>query len=167
MSDALEIRLLRPDELETFRTIRLRAILEEPTAFLDDHDDWKDKPLEAYKRFLSSPVACAFAGREPVGMAVLGTYIGTKLKHKGIIGAVYVAPEMRGRGLAKKLILLLEEQAKNMGIEQLSLATNIRNDATIGLYEKLGFIACGVEMHILKLPDGSYIDDVQMVKFLK
>ena len=167
MPHAIDIRLLQPDELETLRDIRLRALADEPTAFLDDHDEWKDKPLEAYKRFLSNPVACAFAEGRPVGMTSLIPYLGVKLRHKAMIGAVYVSPEMRGQGIAKKMIYLLEDKAIDMGIEQLSLATNIKNEVTLGLYESLGFIACGIEMHILKMADGSYIDDVQMIKFLR
>ena len=167
MADTLEIRLLRPDELETLRAVRLRALKDTPDAFLDDYDEWEEKPLEAFKRFFKGYVACAFFNGRPAGMAILSGYEGRKLKHKGIIGAVFVVPEARGRGAAKKLITILEQKAIDIGIEQLSLATNIRNPATIGLYESLGFIACGVEMHILKMPDGSYIDDVQMIKFLK
>ena len=167
MTTALQIRLLDPTELDALREIRLRAIEDTPDAFLDDYDEWAAKPPEAFARFFKGHVAAAFLGEQIVGMATLSRYEGRKLKHKGMIGAVYVAPEARGRGAAKKLLLLLEEKAQSLDIEQLSLATNINNPVTIGLYEGLGYIACGVEMHILKMPDGSYIDDVQMIKFLR
>ena len=164
----ITFRILDPSELELLRAIRLRAIKEEPTAFLDDYEEWKDNPLKMYGRFFNNGhVACAFMGDQAVGMSGLYRQPGCKLRHKGMIGAVYVAPEARRRGVAKKLIKLLEDKAISLDIEQLSLSTNIKNPMTVSLYESLGFIACGVEMHLLKMPDGSYIDDVQMIKFLK
>lgn len=53
--------------------------------------------------------------------------------------SMLVSPEMRGKGLAKEMILYSEEKAKEMGLKKLSLEVNEKNHAAIQLYETVGF----------------------------
>jgi GNAT superfamily N-acetyltransferase len=52
---------------------------------------------------------------------------------------MYVAPEMRGRGIARKILDHLEGAARTMGAERLVLETGIHQEEAIGLYRKAGF----------------------------
>ena len=58
------------------------------------------------------------------------------------------------------------EQAKANGFEQLELGVFEDNQAAIHLYEKFGFRTCGVQPRAFKLKDGSYRDELFMVKML-
>ena len=101
-----------------------------------------------------------------VGFAGLSRYNGAKIRHKGNVGPVYVAPEQRGKGLAKNMLVMLENLAKKEGIERLILSTDTTNQVTQQLYMRLGYEPWGVEKHILKLSNGTYVDDVVMTKSL-
>jgi putative acetyltransferase len=57
----------------------------------------------------------------------------------GEIKRMYVRPEFRGRGLAKKLLDHLADYARSHGVGILRLETGIHQRAAIGLYEGAGF----------------------------
>ena len=52
---------------------------------------------------------------------------------------VYVQPEMRRAGVARRLMLELEILAREAGFRELWLETGIRQPASIQLYETLGY----------------------------
>lgn len=55
----------------------------------------------------------------------------------GYIQDVVIKPNLRGRGLGKKIIFSLVREAKNRGLEWIGL---IGEPNTQGFYEKLGFV---------------------------
>ena len=57
---------------------------------------------------------------------------------------VAVSPSFRRQGLGEKLLIALEEYAKNKGAERLLLEVREGNSPARGLYEKLGFAPFGV-----------------------
>jgi putative acetyltransferase len=52
---------------------------------------------------------------------------------------MYVEPELRGRGVAKKILDSLEDAARALGARRLVLETGIYQDEAIGLYRRAGF----------------------------
>ncbi len=161
-------RFLETSDVGAFRALRLRGLKEEPSAFLECYEDALERPADAYLSYFNNGrIAGAFVDNALVGMVALFPMRGAKLRHKATIGGVYVAPEARGRGIARRLMIMVNHEAQEMGLEQLQLSTNTLNRVTITLYESLGFARSGREPHILKLADGSYVDDITMVKFLK
>lgn len=163
----MTIRLLTVSDVAPFRELFLRSLKEEPSAFLHDDRDASLWSIERLEKFVKNGwMVGAFDGDQLLGFAGLSRYQGRKIQHKGNIGPVYVAPEARGRKLAAGMMIILEEIAKGEGIERLMLSTDVTNAITQHLYKRLGYIAWGVEKHILKLADGSYVDDVVMVKLL-
>lgn len=160
-----ETRLLTAADAEAFHRLRLRAVKEEPRSFLETYEEAKQKTAASY--FESGWIAGAFSGDALVGITGLFRHKGAKVAHKGTVWGVYVAPEARGQGLARRLIETVVEEAARAGLELVQISTDITNPATKGLYQSLGFEPYGTEKHITKLSDGSYVDDVWMVKFLK
>ena len=51
----------------------------------------------------------------------------------------FVAPWARGAGLARSLVLIAEEQAKNLGFSLLKLSVRSTNETAIKLYESLDY----------------------------
>lgn len=56
---------------------------------------------------------------------------------------VVIAEKFLGQGLAKKLLMHIEDYAKNKGIRSLKADTNYDNAAMLGTFEKMGYQYCG------------------------
>jgi GNAT superfamily N-acetyltransferase len=52
---------------------------------------------------------------------------------------MYVLPELRGRGIARRLLDALEDEARSLGVSRLLLETGTRQPEAIALYLKVGF----------------------------
>ncbi|MCV2885166.1 GNAT family N-acetyltransferase [Aestuariibacter sp. AA17] len=76
----------------------------------------------------------------------------THARH-GYLGFMYVAPEMRGRGLNKDVISKLVDWAKQHNIHDFYLDVYSQNASAIRAYEKLGFRPALVEMKLHLSPD--------------
>ena len=59
--------------------------------------------------------------------------------HYGEIKRVYVLPSARGKGIAKAVMIYLENSIVTKGIKIARLETGIHQMEAIGLYEKLGY----------------------------
>ncbi|MGK5023318.1 GNAT family N-acetyltransferase [Janthinobacterium sp. RB2R34] len=69
----------------------------------------------------------------------------------GEVKRMYVKPEVRGLGAAKKLMALLEQAARDEGCPLMTLETGPSQPEAIALYQRQGFERCG--------PFGDYRDD--------
>jgi putative acetyltransferase len=63
---------------------------------------------------------------------------------------MYSTPEVRGRGVAKALLLRLEEEAREAGVGLLRIETGIHQREALRFYEAAGYRRCG--------PFGPYAD---------
>ncbi|MFC7623284.1 GNAT family N-acetyltransferase [Microlunatus sp. GCM10028923] len=68
----------------------------------------------------------------------------------GELKRMFVLPDYRGRGIARKLVVALEDLAGAMGCHTLLLATGVRQPEAIALYERCGYVP--VERY------GKYVD---------
>lgn len=74
--------------------------------------------------------------------------------------SIAVAPSEKGRGVGKKLIEHFIQNMMQDGIQKIGLSTDRdNNDATIGFYEKLGFIIA----REYQTPEGRWIREYTMV----
>jgi N-acetylglutamate synthase len=71
---------------------------------------------------------------------LIGTVVGTFDGRKGCVNRLAVAPEYRGRGIAKKLVGLCEKELKIAGSLVLFCLIEDYNDVSISLFQKLGYI---------------------------
>lgn len=60
----------------------------------------------------------------------------------GEIKRMFVAPEARGLGIGRKLLLSMEREAARQGFQRLALETGIRQPEAIGLYRMAGYRDC-------------------------
>ena len=166
----LEIRILTADDAEEYRTLRLRALREEPEAFGSSWEEENARPLELTIVRLVADGMTAFGGFDDAGrlagMVRLRRQDGVKAEHKADILGMYVAPEVRGRGLGRMLLDAAITQARAApGIEQLMLAVNATNLPARNLYLALGFEPFGREPRALKIGE-RYFDEDCMALFL-
>ena len=72
-----------------------------------------------------------------------------------------------GLGIGGKLMQTLIDVAQKSGFEQVELCVASKNDRAIKMYESFGFEQFGIMPRAMKYEDGTYMDMVSMVKFLK
>ena len=164
-----ELLVLPPARWREAKQLRLAALLTEPSAFASSYEDELAFSDDVWQARLTSAHALAgnmtfFAEVDAVlvGMAGAGWSQRAKLRHVAEVYGVYVASEMRGLGLATRLMDRLLEELRSLGqIEKMSLTVNSESRAAVRLYEKLGFEIVGAAKRELKV-DGRYYDLLYM-----
>jgi len=73
----------------------------------------------------------------------------------GELKRMYMSPTVRGKGLGRKLVAALENEARSLGAKRLILETGIRQAAAIALYRKCGFESIPLYGEYLASPDTS------------
>jgi GNAT superfamily N-acetyltransferase len=79
-------------------------------------------------------------GGRPVGYIVLT--LGFSIEAGGCEGCVdelFVVPEVRGRGIGRRVLALLEDEARRLGVRRLFLEVEHGNRAS-ALYRRAGFV---------------------------
>lgn len=106
----------------------------------------------------------AFVGEKIIGDAGI-TKIRKHMKyfHRAYFG-ISILQEYCNQGLGKYILDLALEQAKKNGFEQVELGVFEDNLGAIHLYEKCGFKKVGIQPRAFKLKDGTYRNEIQMVR---
>lgn len=166
--EAVEIRQLAESDAKAFREMRLRALREHPEAFIDDYEAEAVKPIEQAAEQLGAASAenlylGAFIDGKLAGMAHFYRQEGNKLRHRALIGGMYVAADMRGRGIGRGLLERCIRHARGLpDLEDLALWVILGNERAKALYEAAGFEAFCIEPRAFKI-DGRYNDAVGMI----
>src|SRR5258707_8792074 len=126
-----EIRVLSESDAQEFWTLRLRGLREEPESFGSAYEESVDTPLtDVIKRIKPSEDSFVLGAFAPGLVGTTGCYRrqGIKSRHKATIWGVYVAPEQRGRGLARDLLLAAIARGSSISrLEELLLTDSTKN----------------------------------------
>ncbi|HVD29411.1 MAG TPA: GNAT family N-acetyltransferase [Mycobacteriales bacterium] len=90
-----------------------------------------------------SRVAVVSAGGRVEGIGRWTWYAKPAVAVNADVRQVMVHPDRRGRGLARRLVAALVDDARAHGVETLTLDVRGNNHAAMRLYETLGFEVCG------------------------
>lgn len=169
--EMLTVRSLCADDAEALNAFRLTTYRE--THFRARYPEECEPSLEAMQKELAGCEASAlnfevgaFAGEKVVGeFGVTQVWPHIKFRHRAVMG-ISVRKEYWGCGLGSYLMQLAIDQTRINGFEQLELGVCSDNARAIHLYEKFGFERCGTMPHAFKLKDGTYRDEIMMVKML-
>lgn len=131
MSDTLSIAIERPDQPET---VALLAALDAYLTALYPPESNHILDVTA----LRAPDIFFFVARK--GAEALGCGA-LRLEQDGFgeIKRMFVAPAARGLGIAKRLLLAIEAEARRLGLHTLRLETGIYQTEALGLYAAVGY----------------------------
>jgi len=157
----VKIKPLNATHAEAYRNLRLQALATAPEAFGASHAEEAARPLSAFAERINPPepsrVFGAFAGNQLVGIAGFMVATSPKSRHKGTLWGVYVAPEQRGRGIARGLVeAVIAHATRHVVMLQANVVMTNQHART--LYEGLGFQTYGIETKALCV-DGVFHDE--------
>jgi ribosomal protein S18 acetylase RimI-like enzyme len=166
----LQIRVVRPDDVEAFRELRLEALRLHPAAFGSDFEESSNDPLGKWVEWVRTSseggvdrTFLADAGHELAGM--LGVYRshGVKNHHAGNVWGVYTREKYRGQRVTDRLMEESVKWSAANGIRILRLMVGTHNTRAITCYERCGFIACGTSPEEIRVGD-TYYDEILMYR---
>jgi len=162
----IKIRQLTPGDAALYRSIRLEGLKESPEAFGSTFDAEFTKPLAWFFDRLSSSVVfgairdAKLLDAKILGVAGFAVRDGEKEAHKGLLWGMYVRPDARGAGVARRLVEAVIAYARPH-VELIQLSVVVGNEQARRLYARLGFVEYGIEKNSLKY-DGRYYDEILM-----
>ncbi len=167
----MHLRPLTQSDVNLFRDLRLRALREEPSAYITSADEFEKQSLEMVEQRLASTpenfVLGAFIDGQLVGIVGFRREPSTKVQHTADIWGMYVAPEVRRQGVGKALMFEAIDRARSLpGLDHILLGVVASQTAARQLYAALDFIVYGCEPRAVKIGD-QYFDEELMVLSLK
>lgn len=157
------IRRLDLSDAPAFRHVRLEHLKNHPAGAASAWEDEADQPLSWFEQRLAQNATFGGFLEEGATLAgIAGLFVppGRKMKHKGMLVGMYVAPAARGTGLSRALIDAVLTHARTV-VEEVQLHVDPDNEAALRLYRATGFEEYGREPRELKIGD-EYRDAVLM-----
>lgn len=146
------VRMLGPADATLYRSLRLRALREHPDAFTSSWEEERELPVEAAaQRLAAHPFWGAYRQAELYGFVGLQREPRTKNRHKATVMGMYVAPEVAGQGVGRKLLAALVAHARLNGLASLVLTVTDGNERAVRLYTSAGFRSFGIEPDAIRV----------------
>lgn len=145
MATPFEVRRFSGTEADLLRQIRLFSLQDTPEAFGAGLEQDRAQPAAWWQDWVDrNPPFGIFAGGEPRGLAAFFRNAAANQAHRGTLGAMYVAPALRGTGAAAALVHAVLDHAATL-VEQVHLSVNADNLRAYRFYRRMGFVEYGRE----------------------
>jgi GNAT superfamily N-acetyltransferase len=143
----ITLQPITPSIVATFKTVRLRALSDTPSAFgstyaresAQSDDDWLRRAAQCDGE--RSRGLLAFDGDDPCGIAI-GVLKADDASHTHLY-SMWVAPTHRGRGVGRLLVTGIIDWARSRRARTLNLTVTSNNQTAMRFYEGLGFAKTG------------------------
>jgi RimJ/RimL family protein N-acetyltransferase len=156
----MTIREITPQDAEALRALRLFALQDTPYAFGMDYEAELQTTAEAWQtRCTPTPISTIFVlemDSRLMGMAGIRTDGRAKTGHVGFIWGVFVHPDARGKGGARRLIRACLDWARASKLARVTLGVAAVNTQAIRVYVGCGFAVYGVEPDVIRIGTDSY-----------
>ena len=151
----LGLRPLLAEDWPAVRAIFVDGIRSGLASFETEAPTWEEWDAAHTLRFV------AHSGATVVGWAAAGA-VSSRWCYRGVVeSSVYVAKDVRGRGVGRAVMEELIAEAERGGIWTIQTSIFPENDASVVLHERLGFRVVGVRKRIGKR-DGLWRDTLLM-----
>lgn len=142
------VRVLTPADAEAYRSVRLRALHEQPPAF-GSLPEVEPNLSETATRLAQSDDRCffgAFQSKQLIGIIRLSRYWAPNERHRAYLAGLYVLPPFRCYGCGRSLVReALNWAANTLGVRRVNLTVVTQQKAAIHLYKSFGFRIYGTE----------------------
>jgi len=159
------IRRVTLDDVDVYREVRLRALLDSPSAFASTYDAERARPPHAWAERVSGAASgaeramfLAFDGAECVGLA---GGVEDSLGADRQLVSMWVAPEHRGSGVAAALVAAVLAWAEGSGARTVGLWVTRDNHRARRFYERAGFTVTG---DVQPLPSDPCKEEIRMLR---
>lgn len=160
---AATIKILREEDWQDWKTIRLEAVRLHPEAFGGAYEDESQNPDDSFKQALVKNIIFgAYVDGILIGVAGFFIFSMRKMQHRGNLFSMYLKKECRGQHIAGELVAAVIDYAQSR-VQQLHCTVVTTNHAAIALYKKYGFEIYGTEPRSLKIAN-KYYDEHLMVR---
>lgn len=164
----ITLRLLTENDAEQFKSLRLVAIENSPTAIWPTREEQMVLTLEQIadriRKTSIQAVFGAFDGEVLVGITGIRREPLQQVAHMATVWGVFVSPSHRGHGIAQKLLSAATAHvAEKWKCVQLMLWVNTENTPAKGLYASQGFQKIGMAPRALRV-NGRFYDEEHMYK---
>ena len=168
----LVLRAPREEDAQMLRQYIKKACGE--TRFLMAEGDEMDLSLEEELEFINSHrdsdggmVILGFLDGEHVGNCSFEKVSGSRRYAHRASAGIALLQKYTGQGIGKIMFKTMLEEVEKLGFEQVELIVIENNDRAKHMYESLGFKETGRRPDANKYDDGTYADDIIMVKRFK
>ena len=163
--NSVVIRKVIPSDADHLSTLR-RDIISETKFLMETFEELVSDPVKAKKNIeeLSKGKILLLAehNSEVIGTISLGRHNFKKISHRGGI-MMMVKSEFRGKGVGRKLLhKLLEEAKKDTSLLRIDISVMSENLPAIRLYQSLGFAIEGSRLKAFKFDEESFQDEIYM-----
>lgn len=134
---------LGPADWEEFRAIRLRALADAPDSFGATLAAAEQQSEEMWRDRLSTSCPILVVRDQGEAVAMGGAWVAPDDADRMWIWGMWTAPEARGLGHGRSLVMWLLDWASARSISVAELHATEGNDTARGLYETCGFVATG------------------------
>jgi len=138
---------ITPAAATAFKAIRLRALLDTPTAFGSTHAkeiqlsdaDWQRRAVQ----WNGERSVGYLAVDDQITCGIAACYLDIDDATKAHLVSMWVAPTHRKSGVGKRLVNAVIDWALSKQASALYLMVTCNNDPAIAFYERLGFVRTG------------------------
>ncbi len=139
----IELEPITPTNAQVYKNLRLRALLDSPTAFSSTYadaaklsdDDWLQRAAHWSSR--AAVAYLAIDAGDAVGMAA--GVLGVNDPRRAELLSMWVAPSHRRSGIGRLLVDTIAAWARARNVLHLYLSVTSNNDQAIQFYRSLGF----------------------------
>lgn len=162
----LQCRMLKPEDAERFRALRLEALKEAPLDFESSFEAESQMLLPELQQLMGQhAIVGGFVAGQLKGMAIIDAVRLTRLKHRARVSSVYVSRDVRGTGAAVSMLgWMLKEFSRFFTLYRIAVRDD--NERAIAFFKKMGFEPMGVEPQAMMvgMKDGQpvYVNELQM-----
>ena len=141
----MEYRRLTPDDLDIFISMRINQLREEGAK---EETDLRPALLDHYTRHMADGTFVSWlavddgkiVGTSGMSFVEKPPYFGCPSGKIGLLSSMFTDPQYRRRGIARKLLSLVVEEARNYGCGTVQITAS---DMGVLLYTDFGFVKNG------------------------
>jgi ribosomal protein S18 acetylase RimI-like enzyme len=148
----MEVRRIRPDEVEAYRDVRLRALRLAPYAFSTTFEEASVRGEAEWREFTERLATSAHTAGFALdrGAGTFGGLVSVRIKdredsedHEAEVNQMWLDEDLRGGDWGRALLDACERFAADAGVERLTLWVAEGNERAARLYARRGYLPTG------------------------